>query len=670
MRCVIYLRVSTREQAEHGEGDEGFSIPAQREACVRHIRDKGWDLIDEYADRGESARSADRPQLQEMLARIAEDGDVDAVVVHKIDRLARNMEDHVAIRALLRRRSVTLVSITENLEETASGRLVEGIHALMAEFYSANLASEIKKGMAQKAKMGGWPHSAPLGYTNVRETVSGRQVAHIVVDPERAPHITAAFALYATGEWTLERLVAELDHRGLRNRGRRDRPVQPIGVSALANILANKAYAGIVSWAGIEYPGLHQPLTDTATFNKVQDLLAARAARGTRERRHNHYLKGTLFCGVCGRGLSFQLAKGRYEYLYCLGQKNRNPTGCQEPYMPAGDLEAQVEQLYQRIQLPKSWLKRLREELEAEITARQHRNAAEREFLTRKLAKADTERRKLLDAYYAAAIDVTTLKAEQARIAADVRAAEERLAAVDAHLAEWQEILETAMRFATNCATAYARASPGTRRRFNQAVFTRIDVRDGKITDVGYHPPFDLLFSSSEFEYGDVVGLAGIEPATSALSVLRSNRLSYSPNWENVPVRLPLDYFWTTTPAIVRPHGTWSGNDDGAAKGFRNMAPESVRRSRPGERQAGPGEPDVPRNGDRGPQGARQAGGRGRGSGRRAEPGDCRAAARPVGRPRRGDRQGSAEDGLRVPAEDRRADPARPWRHPARQAPG
>ena len=94
-----------------------------------------------------------------------------------------------------------------------------------------------------------------------------------------------------------------------------------------------------------------------------------------------------------------------------------------------------------------------------------------------------------------------TRSTEQARIDTDVRSAEERLAAVDAHLAEWQEILETAMRFATNCAKAYARASAPTRRRFNQAVFTRIDVRDGKITDVGYHPLFDLLFSSSEFEY-------------------------------------------------------------------------------------------------------------------------------------------------------------------------
>jgi hypothetical protein len=70
------------------------------------------------------------------------------------------------------------------------------------------------------------------------------------------------------------------------------------------------------------------------------------------------------------------------------------------------------------------------------------------------------------------------------------------------------------MRFATNCATAYARATAPTRRRFNQAVFTRIDIRDGKIADVEYHPPFELLFSSSEFEYGDLVEVAGIEPAS------------------------------------------------------------------------------------------------------------------------------------------------------------
>jgi hypothetical protein len=406
----------------------------------------------------------------------------------------------------------------------------------MAEFYSANLASEIKKGMVQKAKMGGWPQAAPLGYRNVRETIGGHQVAHIVADPERAPHITAAFELYATGEWTIERLAAELAHRGLQSRGRRDRTVGPIGVSALATILSNKAYAGIVCWDGIEYPGLHEPLIDTTTFHRVQDLLAARSARGTRERRHNHYLKGTMSCGVCGRGLSVQLSKGRYEYLYCLGQKNRNPTGCKEPYIAAGDLEAQVEALYASIELPKAWVARLREEVEAEITARQRRTAAEREFLTRKLAKADTERHKLLDAYYAGAIDVTLLKAEQARISADTRDAEERLVAVDGQLSEWQEIFEIAMRFATNCAKAYARASGRTRRRFNQAVFERIEVRDGKITNYTYHQPFDVLFSISEFEYGDRVEVKGLEPSASTLR----NELRRSLTGQPMPMRIGL----------------------------------------------------------------------------------------------------------------------------------
>jgi site-specific DNA recombinase len=102
MNALIYLRVSTKEQAAKGDSDEGYSIPAQREACLRHCAEKGWNVSDEFVDAGESARSADRPNLKAMLARIAE-GDIGAVVVHKIDRLARNIEDHVAIRAGLRK---------------------------------------------------------------------------------------------------------------------------------------------------------------------------------------------------------------------------------------------------------------------------------------------------------------------------------------------------------------------------------------------------------------------------------------------------------------------------------------------------------------------------------------------------------------------------------------
>ncbi len=144
-------------------------------------------------------------------------------------------------------------------------------------------------------------------------------------------------------------------------------------------------------------------------------MLAARAARGTRERKHPHYLKGLLHCGVCGWRLFIQHSKGRYTYFFCLGQKN-DPLGtCREPYIAADDLEAQVEDLYRRIQLPESWAESLREEMVAEIAERQSADAAQRALLTGQLAKGEGKRRKLLDAYYGGAIDVPTLKTEQAR---------------------------------------------------------------------------------------------------------------------------------------------------------------------------------------------------------------------------------------------------------------
>ena len=130
--------------------------------------------------------------------------------------------------------------------------------------------------------------------------------------------------------------------------------------------------------------------------------------------------------------------------------------------------------------MPAAWAERLREELAGEIVERQRADAAQRELLTRRLAKAEAQRRKLLDAYYAGAIDVTTLKSEQARIGADIQAAKDRLGDLDANLGEWQEILDLAATFATRCGDAYRKASDRTRKQFNAAVFERLDVKDGR----------------------------------------------------------------------------------------------------------------------------------------------------------------------------------------------
>ncbi|MBD0324220.1 MAG: recombinase family protein, partial [Aldersonia sp.] len=506
MRCVIYLRVSTAAQAERDLTEEGFSIPAQRDACVARIREQDWTLVDEYVDRGESARSTDRPQLQAMLARLAEVGDVDAVVVHKIDRLARNMEDHVAIRAAFRHAGVTLVSVTENLEDTASGKLVEGIHALMADFYSANLASEIRKGMRQKAKLGGWPYRAPIGYINVRETIDGRTIARIIPDAERAPLITLAFQLYATGEYTLHQLADELDRRGLRSRSKTRRPLSLNGISTL---LHNPAYLGKVTYQGVEHDGAHQPLIDQDTFHAVQQLLASRTVRGTRERTHDHHLKGLLHCAVCDHRMSIDTAKGqRYRYFFCAGQKrqrNRPPTGCREPYAPTDRVEVELDRIYQRLQLPDDVVARIETELADEIATRQRRTLDERDRHHTRLAALATERHKLLDACYNDAIPLDLLKAEQDRISRESHRTQQRLDSLDTDINQWHQLFTLAARLAGNCHAAYRAASDTTKRQLNHALFANITVRDGHIDDWQLHAPFDTLFNTTRFEYGSYV---------------------------------------------------------------------------------------------------------------------------------------------------------------------
>jgi site-specific DNA recombinase len=126
--AVIYLRVSTKEQAERGGMAEGFSIPAQREACTRKAAEVGLTVVAEFVDAGESARSAARPDLQRMLVYLAEHP-VSAVIVHKIDRLARNRADDVQITLSIQNSGARLVSVTENIDDTPQGKLVHTISA-------------------------------------------------------------------------------------------------------------------------------------------------------------------------------------------------------------------------------------------------------------------------------------------------------------------------------------------------------------------------------------------------------------------------------------------------------------------------------------------------------------------------------------------------------------
>src|SRR5437868_1847312 len=118
---------------------------------------------------------------------------VQYVIVHKIDRLARNRADDVEINLAIQQTGATLVSVTENIDQTPSGRLLHGIMSDIAEFYSANLAHEVMKGLHQKARNGGTIGKAYLGYLNVRHIANGTETRTVEIDPQRGPLMAWAF---------------------------------------------------------------------------------------------------------------------------------------------------------------------------------------------------------------------------------------------------------------------------------------------------------------------------------------------------------------------------------------------------------------------------------------------------------------------------------------------
>ncbi len=498
--AVIYLRVSTQDQATRGGETEGFSIPAQRDACRRKAASLGAVIVEEFVDRGESARSARRPELQRMLAYVGEQP-IAYVIVHKVDRLARSRVDDVEINLVFQRAGAKLISCTENIDETPSGILLHGIMSSIAEFYSRNLANEVNKGLIQKAKNGGTPFRAPVGYRPVRIfTEDGREVRSVEIDPDRGPLVRQAFEMYATGEWTLRTLLEELTPLGLVSRATPKRPSQPISNSAFHELLRNPYYVGIVEYRGVRYEGKHPPLVSHEIFDEVQRILEAQNFAGEKKRKHHHYLKGSIWCGCCGSRLIVSNARSRsgqiYPYFTCIGRQ-RKRASCSQRAVLIGHVEEAVADYYKSFALGHDLRLEAEQTILEEMAALREREIGERDRLVRRQRKLLDERGKLLEAHYAGAIPLDLLKTEQDRITSQLGRIEEQLSSADIKYTQAEITLTKALELLDDPYGAYVDAGPTIRRLMNQALFERIIIEADEGATATFNGPFDLLLEAA-----------------------------------------------------------------------------------------------------------------------------------------------------------------------------
>lgn len=307
MRVVLYIRVSTTEQAE-----EGYSIRAQRAQLVDYCRVNDYEIVDIYIDEGFSAKDMNRPALKRLLTD-AQKGLFDAVVVYKLDRFTRSVKDLYTLLDYLNKHNVGFISKQEKFDTTtAMGRAMIGLLAVFAQFERELIAERVRMGQEQKVKEGKKPGGKyPYGYDK-----EGNEIAEEFVVIRRLRE------LYMSGTMGFKTIAIQLNREGLTRRGFDWR------ASTAALTLENPFYAGIIQFGGKlsngKYPqrkrelrvevirsfGNHQPVWTEDEYNEHLALMRQRTDSGY-SRKLEYWFTGLLRCGRCGAAMHGRLSTSR-----------------------------------------------------------------------------------------------------------------------------------------------------------------------------------------------------------------------------------------------------------------------------------------------------------------------------------------------------------------------
>lgn len=294
-RCFGYVRVSTVKQGD------GVSLVAQREAIVAFASRNNIEIVKWFEEK-ETAAKRGRPLFNQMVKELYR-GKAHGLVIHKIDRSARNFADWARIGDL-QDAGIDIHFATESLDfRSRGGRLTADIQAVIAADYIRNLREETIKGIHGRLKQGLYPFKAPIGYL---DNGGGKPKT---LDPLRAPLVKLAFELYASRRHSLRSLLSELQRRGLTNRSG-----QHLSMYGLETILNNSFYTGVIriKRTGMTYRGIHERLISPNLFERVQAIKSGKA--GPKVTRHDHIYRGLFRCGHCGGPMVPELQKGNVYY--------------------------------------------------------------------------------------------------------------------------------------------------------------------------------------------------------------------------------------------------------------------------------------------------------------------------------------------------------------------
>ena len=337
---ALYARVSSERQ------DVDLSVAAQLRALRDYAQKHGYLVAREYVDEAESGRIADRPQFQKMLDEATKpEAPFKEILVWKFSRFTRKREHAVAFKAMLRRRGVRVVSITEQADDTPTGKLLEAIIESVDEFYSENLAQEVLRGMREAATRGFWMTTyAPYGYKRVYVQDGIKKRPKLELNPPADAVVKRVFDMVVQGKSILD-VTKTLNAEGIpTTNGKKWLK------TTIHTMLDHEAYTGTLVWGAkakdgappVRVENAHPAIVSKRDFQRARKLLASRAPKKMNPRRASspYLLSGLVKCETCGKAMTAAEAKsGRYTYYICHSLLKRGKGTCETPRLNAKSFE-------------------------------------------------------------------------------------------------------------------------------------------------------------------------------------------------------------------------------------------------------------------------------------------------------------------------------------------
>lgn len=289
---ALYIRVSTEDQSE-------LSPDAQKRLLLDYAK-KNEIIVSKdftFAESVSGRHAQKRPEFQRMIATAKQPSHpIDVILVWKFSRFARNQEESIVYKSMLKKDRVDVVSVSEPLIEGPFGSLIERIIEWMDEYYSIRLSGEVLRGMKEKALQHGYQSTPCLGYDAV-----GHGKPFIINETEYAmvSYIMDLYDNQNMDETAIARRCNDLGYRTKRG--------NPFERRTIDRILENPFYCGTVIWNGVEFEGSHEVRLSRERFEKRQELIASRK-RPIKARNVStckHWLSGLIKCSICGATLSY-----------------------------------------------------------------------------------------------------------------------------------------------------------------------------------------------------------------------------------------------------------------------------------------------------------------------------------------------------------------------------